>query len=211
VFYSDGITEMRNLAGELFGAERLADCVLANRELEPEALVEAIRKTVAAFAQSDRLSDDLTCVAVRVGEARRPLAHSELEIRSDLNELRRVREFVREFCRAIPGEPPDEGAVAELELAVNEAASNIMRHSYHGRDDQRIELEADMFPGGRVSIQLHHLGDPFDPARVFPPAMDGSRESGFGVYLITRSVDEVRYFRDDRGRNCIALVKILKS
>ena len=92
---------------------------------------------------------------------------------------------------------------------MNEAASNIMKHAYHGRADQRIQLEAEACPD-RVSIRLHHLGDSFDPAGVAPPALDGSRESGFGVYLITRSVDEVRYSRDDRGRNCIALVKILK-
>ncbi len=93
---------------------------------------------------------------------------------------------------------------------MNEAASNIMKHAYHGRADQRIQLEADMFPG-RVSIRLHHLGDSFDPAAVSPPALDGSRESGFGIYLITKSVDDVRYSRDERGRNCIALVKVLNA
>jgi anti-sigma regulatory factor (Ser/Thr protein kinase) len=85
-----------------------------------------------------------------------------------------------------------------------------MKHAYRGRADQRIQLEADASPD-RVSIRLHHLGDPFDPAAVSPPALDGSRESGFGVYLITHSVDEVRYSRDERGRNCLELVKILHS
>ena len=104
----------------------------------------------------------------------------------------------------------DQDGVAELELAVNEAASNIMKHAYHGRTDQWIKLEADMLPG-RVSIRLHHLGDSFDPGAVSPPALDASRESGFGIYLITKSVNEVRYSRDERGRNCITLVKVLNS
>ena len=160
--------------------------------------------------QSDRLTDDLTCVAVKIGDAQRPLARSELEIRSDLEDLRRAREFVRDFCRMVPEGLLDQDDVAELELAVNEAASNIMKHAYHGRADQRIQLEADAFPG-RVSIRLHHLGDSFDPAAVSPPALDGSRESGFGIYLITKSVDDVRYSRDERGRNCITLVKVLNS
>jgi anti-sigma regulatory factor (Ser/Thr protein kinase) len=89
---------------------------------------------------------------------------------------------------------------------VNEAASNIIKHAYHGRADQRIQLDAEA-ASDRVTIRLHHLGDSFDPAAVPPPALDGSRESGFGMYLITHSVDDVRYFRDERGRNCIALVK----
>ena len=156
----------------------------SNRELEPEALVEVIRKAVFTFAASDRLADDLTCVAIKVEERQLPLARAEIEIRSDLTELRRARAFVRTFCHQLPGAPLDEESVAELELAVNEAASNIMKHAYHGRADQWIHLEAEAFPD-RVSIRLHHLGDPFDPSAVPLPALDGSRESGFGVYLIT--------------------------
>jgi anti-sigma regulatory factor (Ser/Thr protein kinase) len=41
--------------------------------------------------------------------------------------------------------------------------------------------------------------------------LNGSQESGFGIYLIIQSVDEVRYYRDERGRNCIALVKARRS
>src|SRR5579883_2231041 len=69
-----------------------------------------------------------------------------------------------------------------------------------------IQLEGEAFPG-HVSIQLHHGGDSFDPSAVPPPAFDGSRESGFGTYIISRSVDEVRYYRDDLGRSCVALIK----
>ncbi len=199
-FYSDGITEARNGAGELFGLERLQECVRSGGELEPEVLVESVRRAVAAFSGTSRLADDMTGVAVRVA------AHATLEIRSDLRELRRARQFVREFCRDAPGVPLGPESVSALELAVHEAAVNIMKHAYHGRDDQWIQLEGEAFPG-HVSIQLHHGGDSFDPSAVPPPAFDGSRESGFGTYIISRSVDEVRYYRDDLGRSCVALIK----
>jgi sigma-B regulation protein RsbU (phosphoserine phosphatase) len=209
LFYSDGITEASNAAGELFGTDRLMACVRMNGKLAPDALVGAIRTAVVAFTGSDRLTDDLTCVAVEVGERRRPLARREMDIRSDLRDLVRAREFVRSFCRTLAGSPLEEDRVAELELAVNEAASNVMKHAYHGRADQRIHLEAEAFPD-HVAVRLHHLGDPFDPSAVPPPSFDGSRESGFGLYLLTRSVDDVRYYRDERGGNCIALVKMCK-
>jgi serine/threonine-protein kinase RsbW len=162
------------------------------------------------FAASDRLSDDLTCVAVRVSAVQEPLAHCELEIHSDLKELSRARAFVREFCGMVPAGLLDDDDAAGLELAVNEAASNVMKHAYHGRTDQRILLDADAFPDC-VSIRLHHLGDAFDPTTAPAPALDGSRESGFGLYLIAKSVDDVRYSRDERGRNSITLVKHLDS
>ena len=210
VFFSDGITEAPNASGERFGAERLMECIRVNRSLATAALVNAIRTGVVAFTESDQLSDDLTCVAVEIGERRRPLARAELEISSDLKELSRAREFVRGFCHALSGTPLNEDQVAEVELAVTEAASNIMKHAYHGRTDQRIKMESESF-SDHVAVRLHHLGNSFDPAGVAPPAFDGSREFGFGVYLLTRSVDDVRYYRDERGGNCIALVKLYKS
>jgi sigma-B regulation protein RsbU (phosphoserine phosphatase) len=205
LFYSDGITDVRGPAGEHYGVERLAACVRRHRNLEPQALIEQIREVAVGFGGTDRFADDLTCVAVKIVVAPRPLHHAEMEMDSRLDDLSRARAFVRRCCSAPDGWLED-STTTSLELAVNEAVSNIIKHAYHGRADQSIQLEADIFPD-RVSIRLHHLGDSFDPAVVPPPAFDGSRESGFGLYLIAHSVDEVRYSRDDRGRNCITLVK----
>ena len=103
LFYSDGITEARNPAGELFGVERLEEYVRVNGELDPDALVEGIRKAVFAFSGADRLTDDLTSVAIRVEERQLPVARAEIEIDSDLRQLRQAREFVRSFCSNLPG------------------------------------------------------------------------------------------------------------
>jgi PAS domain S-box-containing protein len=209
VLYSDGVTEARNSSGEFFGEDRLLQGIEANSQLGAEGLVEAVRQAAVVFAGSKSLTDDLTCVAVQVVESELPLRRAALEIPSDLNELSRAREFVRAVCGQLPGSTMDEESVGGLELAVTEACSNIIRHAYRGRADQRIHLEAETFPA-RVSIRLHHLGAAFDPSKVRPPTLDGSRTSGFGMYLISRSVDEVRYYRDERGHNCIALVKAFK-
>ncbi len=206
LFYSDGITEARNPARELFGVERLEDYVESNHDLDPAALVEGIRKAVAAFSGADRLADDLTTVAVRVEELELPIARAEMELDSDLAHLRRTREFVRRFCNHLPGAPIEEEKVCALELAVNEAASNIIKHAHEGRSGEWIHLEAEARPA-YVCMQLHYFGDPFDPSAIPPPRLDGSRESGFGAYIISKSVDEVHYDRDHQGRNCVTLIQ----
>lgn len=206
LFYSDGLTETRNDAGELFGIERLADCVSRHGQLEPRELIERIRLAAVAFANAERFGDDLTCVAVRIAERELPLVGFEIEIATDLKELGRARAFVREVCGKIQDPAPSEETVQQLELAVTEAASNVMRHAYAGRPDRRIQIDVDVF-ADRIVLRLHHLGQSFDPDAVKPPAFDGSRDGGFGLYIITQSVDEVRYHRDDRGRNCISMVK----
>ena len=113
---------------------------------------------------------------------------------------------MRTFCQELPVRVLDEEGLSQLELAVTEAASNIMRHAYHGRTDQRIQVTAEAF-ADRICLRLWHHGTAFDPATVQPPVFDGSRDGGFGVYIIAHCVDEVRYVRDERGENCICLVK----
>ncbi|TAM80286.1 MAG: PAS domain S-box protein [Acidobacteria bacterium] len=205
-FYSDGITEARNKAGELFGVERLLESIGVNSRLDPSAFIEAIRNSVVAFSGSESLADDLTGVAVRVESRETAVARADLEIRSDLRYLGEAREFVNSFCRSLPGPPLSHESIYSLELAVNEATCNIMKHAYHGRGDRWIYMEGEAFPS-RVVLRLYHLGDPFDPSGLAPPALDGSRESGFGTYIISKSTDDVRYYRDERGMNCISLVK----
>jgi sigma-B regulation protein RsbU (phosphoserine phosphatase) len=206
VFYSDGITEAQNSSGEFFGISRLAECVRINSRLDALQLITKIRRSVVAFSNSETFADDLTCVVVKIEERKLPIARSEIEIPSDLSELAQARAFVHEFCQSIPGGALPQESTAELDLGVNEALSNIMKHAYRGRTDQRIQIGAEAWPD-QVTVRLHHLGEPFDPAAVLPPVFNGSREEGFGVYMIAQLVDEVRYSRDERGRNCILLVK----
>lgn len=205
-FYSDGVTEARNAAGEFFGEERLQELVRANAHLGPEALIAEVRQAVVAFSHSDVFGDDLTCVAVKIEETGTPLLCEEIEISSSLRELAQAREFVREICRRAPGPAVSDDRIAQLELAVTEAASNVMKHAYHGRPGELIQLRAEVF-ADRFAVLLRHHGEAFDPQKVRAPSFDGSRESGFGVYIIRQSVDEVRYYHDDLGWNCIALVK----
>lgn len=205
LFFSDGITEARDEAGELFGPDRLIELVRANAGLDPPMLVQSIHKAAAAFARAGRLADDLTSVCLRIGQP--PAKQRDaVNIRSNPRELHAVREFVRRFCaervNAIPAEP----FVDALELAVSEATSNIMRHAYRGRPDQWIRVEAEVRPDA-VAVRLTHLGGSFIP-REAPRVPDGTRDVGFGTYIMARGVDQVLYERDELGRNSISLIKL---
>lgn len=210
LLYSDGITEARNPAGELFGPDRLAEHIRANSRLEPAEFIEAIRKAVFIFSETNRLADDLTCIAVKVEFQEVPFARAEAEMQSDLRYLYQAREFVNSFCRGLSDPPLSQESISSLELAVNEAASNIMKHAYHGRTDRWIRLEGEASPS-RILIRLYHLGDPFNPSALPPRPPNGRQESGFGTYIMSQCTDDVQYYRDERGINCITLIKIRET
>ncbi len=68
VFYTDGVTEARSPADELFGLDRLRDCVACCPEHTPQAVAEGLRSAVDAFVQQRGASDDLTVLAFQVTE-----------------------------------------------------------------------------------------------------------------------------------------------
>jgi anti-sigma regulatory factor (Ser/Thr protein kinase) len=128
------------------------------------------------------------------------------EFPSELGQLAAVRKLVRDVCRRAWGEGNDEERIAQLELAVDEAAANVVLHAYDGKAGLPLEVVASA-DDEQACIVLFHRGEPFDPQAVAPPSFDGSRESGFGLYLIRQAVDELDFFDDERGRHGIRLVK----
>jgi len=67
VFYSDGVIESRNDAGEDFGLKRLAEVVRVNCEKSAEEVVKAVTSSLAHFIGRMRPQDDRTMIVVKMG------------------------------------------------------------------------------------------------------------------------------------------------
>ena len=66
VFFSDGILDARNQAGELFGREKVGEIVADFCDAPAQAVVSAIFKAVAEHAEGEEAFDDQTVVVIRV-------------------------------------------------------------------------------------------------------------------------------------------------
>jgi sigma-B regulation protein RsbU (phosphoserine phosphatase) len=66
VFYSDGVIEMRNDAGDEFGLKRLADIVGANYERSAAEIVKSVSAALADFIGRVRPQDDRTMIVVKL-------------------------------------------------------------------------------------------------------------------------------------------------
>jgi serine phosphatase RsbU (regulator of sigma subunit) len=66
VMFTDGVTEARNSAGEMFGDERLHAVLYAGRNPTAQAACEAALAAVRAFGDYAPQSDDITIIAVHL-------------------------------------------------------------------------------------------------------------------------------------------------
>lgn len=124
-------------------------------------------------------------------------------ISSTLDEIPKIRTFVREFCKSIIP-PLPEDRLDDLDLAIQEAVSNIVRHAYQNRNDGTIQATITRTPQG-ILIELKDRGVAFSQGSkpLFNPDTDNIEEKtgGFGRYIIQQIMDEVSYERDDTGTN----------
>lgn len=65
VLYSDGVTEAMNGRDEPYGEERLLTCILGNRDLAAESLIQKIVSSVELHADHCPQSDDITLLVIK--------------------------------------------------------------------------------------------------------------------------------------------------
>jgi anti-sigma B factor antagonist len=131
--------------------------------------------------------------------------HIEREFGADPRQLAELRAVIRDALLREWADTVADGVIDRIEIGVQEAAANIVRHAYRdGAGNFRLALEADP---DRVVLTLSHEGDDYDPTAVPPPSFDGSRFGGFGLYLIDQCMDEVRHIHGEPGRRGIRLAR----
>ena len=183
--YSDGVTEARNGAGEEFGVERLISELAKLRMIgvPPALLVQCVRRAVLQFTGNPEWSDDFTTIAIWRNGARRDFNYEEFA--RDLNELRRLREWVGTCCATFL---PDD-CKQRLIFAAVEIASNIIRHADVPVRGAAFLCHYEVSPT-EVRLDFYYLGTPYDRSKVAPPDFSGATEGGFGLYIIEQSVDK---------------------
>jgi serine phosphatase RsbU (regulator of sigma subunit) len=65
-FYTDGLSEARNEIGELFGTDRLTECLTEAGRGSADEILQAVLAAQRRFSGSEKLTDDLTAVVMAV-------------------------------------------------------------------------------------------------------------------------------------------------
>jgi sigma-B regulation protein RsbU (phosphoserine phosphatase) len=66
IFYTDGVTEVKNSEGEEFGTERLNQFVTQRHGKAPQDIQEALLREIHKFSARKEMSDDVTIAIVYI-------------------------------------------------------------------------------------------------------------------------------------------------
>ena len=121
--------------------------------------------------------------------------------------LNDIREYVGQMAHSAGFTDKE---VYSIQLATDEAVSNVIEHAYKGRANGSLELTC-YFDNIKLTITILDQGKSFDLTKVAPPDLkaDLSRRKvgGLGIYLMRKLMDDVRYEVTASG-NLLTLIKI---
>jgi len=121
--------------------------------------------------------------------------------------LDEIRDFVGTIARNAGFADRD---VYNIQLATDEAASNIIEHAYEGVTNGKLEISCGV-NGGAIHIVLVDHGEPFDPSEVPDPDLQADlserKIGGLGIFLMRKLMDEVHYKSGPGDSNTLTLIK----
>ena len=199
--YTDGLTEAENTRHELFGESRMSEEVKKMLALRPRQIVDAMRAKVASFAGDAQQSDDLTMLAIR-------FQLPAIVMRNDIQQIPTLAEWVDGLN--VPAE-----FNMPINLALEEAVSNVMLYAYPDRTDGKVFVEYLEVPteqGRQMIFTISDSGIPFDPTQKSEADITLSAEEraigGLGIHLVRQLMDQIIYERID-DKNILTLIKKL--
>jgi len=129
-----------------------------------------------------------------------------------------IRAIVADLARKIGF---DENEVAKVEMAVDEACSNVVRHAYspdkkwcwqHRDPEIRLDIRRE---GDRLVIEINDHGQRFDFANYRSAEIEDRlremKQGGYGLLIMRNFMDEVQYSSNDQTGNTLRMVKYLKK
>lgn len=121
--------------------------------------------------------------------------------------LDEIREFVGAIAREGGFSDKD---VYNIQLATDEAASNIIEHAYEKISDGILELSCDL-QTDQIMIVLTDRGESFDPSEIPLPDLKADLSArkigGLGIFLMRKLMDEVHYEARADKRNVLTMTK----
>ena len=205
--YTDGLTEAENRDKRLFGEDRMLRTASLHGDSSAHSQVQSMADAVHEYVGGCDASDDLTMLAVRfINDAPSSGAERHLILHNDISQIPQLADFMETIAEETG---IDQGLAMSLNLALEEAVTNVIMYAYPEGSDGLVDIEAILWKD-HLDFIISDSGVPFDPTSVGLPdlSLDVMERpiGGLGIYLVNNIMDHVSYARTN-GKNILSMTK----
>ena len=198
--YTDGVNEAENINKELYGNERMLHSLSKYNTSNSQDMVEKLLDDIKSHTKGAEQNDDITMLCCSYQSSADTDTSKKLVMRNDIADIALLAEFIENLCEE-NNLPMD--VCFNLNLAMEEAVSNVMKYAYPKNEKHEIILNVNKNENGFI-FELSDTGKLFDPTKKEDADITLSAEErpigGLGIFLIKKIMESVEYKRiDDRN------------
>ncbi len=134
-----------------------------------------------------------------------------LSATSQLDQLSKIAEFVERSARACG---LNDQQTYDVQMAIDEACSNIIEHAYGGRPDGAINIVCEK-QGKEFVVTIRDFGKAFDPKQVAQPRTNAPLSErdigGLGLFFMYKLMDRVEFDFSSGQGNRLTMTKKIKG
>jgi PAS domain S-box-containing protein len=205
VGFTDGATDARNKAGELFTEDRLIDTIKAPWTSIFSMIFELEVELKNHIGGQDQF-DDITLISLRRKITEGIDFHAVCRP-AEINMLGELREFIEEA--AVHSGLPSEDVFA-FKLSAEEILTNIIQYGYPDQDPGLLALSFECGQEKAV-MKIWDDGVHFPLGQAPAPDIESGWEErklgGLGIYFVRELMDNVSYQKEENNTNLIVLEK----
>ena len=207
--YTDGITEAENASHELFGENRLLGTLSKASDMSATQQINKVGYTIGDFVAGAPQSDDQTMLdIIYFGNPESEGTERHLVLHNDIQQIPQLAEFVETIADEAG---IDQSLAMSLNLALEEAVSNVILYAYPEGSDGLVDIEA-IIRKDRLDFCITDSGKPFDPTKKedadITLGVEERQIGGLGIYLVRNIMDSLSYERKD-DKNILSMTKKL--
>ena len=204
--YTDGVTEAINIENEMYGEQRLCECLNNIGDTEPIEITQRIKDSIQEYTDAAPQSDDITMLVFKYNG----------NVNNRVNNMKTFRQLVTQenyktfytwLHDACQEWNINDNLTNKLDMCAEEIFANVAFYAYPekqgiidvtlNKNDKNIIIEFK-----DEGIEYNPLEKP-DPDITLPP--EERPIGGLGIYIVKNLSDEI-YYKRENDKNILTLI-----
>ena len=204
--YTDGVTEAINVDDEIYGEEKLYECLNSIKDTKPSNIAQKVKDSIKIYTDSVPQSDDITMLIFKYnGESNEVI--NNMKTFKQIVTQENYKAFYSWLHDALKEWKINDDLTNKLDMCAEEIFANVAFYAYPNGQGL-IEVSLNKYDNNIIlefkdeGIAYNPLEKP-DPDITLPP--EERPIGGLGIYMVKKLSDEISYKRED-DNNILRLI-----
>lgn len=195
--YTDGVTEATNTNNEIYGEERLCNCLNDIYSTNPEDIMQKVKMSIQEYIDSAPQSDDVTMLIFKyIGQQQQNI--KIFKDTANIDNYKSLYSWLHDACKEWN---IGDDLTNKLDMCSEEIFANITFYAYPEKEGD-VEVEFKKLDN-TITLEFKDYGIEYNPLEKPDPDITLPPEKrhigGLGIFMVKKMTDNISYKRENNS------------